>query len=206
MDTHVLTHDVLDPRGAQLLRALIDEATALGYGRGTPTKALRRVVRTLYLHLPMARLLTLGEAELDELAAAVRGFADRPDAAVYHGSAARCRGMAADYRYGLHALRVVLYHRGQGRGRAAAHLRDPERAPSPRPLMEAAIVRYLRARRATDIRPATLERIGWVLRCFVAWVAAEDAAVASFADVTREHALAYADLLQTVVPRGPAVS
>lgn len=198
VQTHVLTDDVLDPRAAQLLQSLIDEATALGYGHATPTKALRRVVRSLYLHLPMARLLALGDDDLGELADAVRAFADRPDAAMDDRSARHRRGVVADYRCGLHALRAVLYHRGQIAAAPRRRCATPARAPSPRPLMEAAILRYLRARRATDTRPATLERLGWSLRCFVAWIAAEDAAVASFADVTREHALAYAELLQTV--------
>jgi hypothetical protein len=60
----------------------------------------------------------------------------------------------------------------------------------------------LSAREAQSTRPATIAKIRYSVRCFIAWLAREHPGVGSFAEVTREQVLAYAaSLEQAVSPR-----
>src|SRR5262249_11052363 len=69
---------------------------------------------------------------------------------------------------------------------------------------EALLQRYLSSREAQSTRPATIAKIRYSVRCFIAWLAREHPAVGSFAEVTREQVLAYAaSLEQAISPRTP---
>ncbi len=62
--------------------------------------------------------------------------------------------------------------------------------------MEAVVARYLSVRRLTD-RPGTIRHIDAALRQLIAWLARTSPSLDTFAEVTRDHLLAYAEALNT---------
>ena len=62
--------------------------------------------------------------------------------------------------------------------------------------MEAVATRFLAARRLTD-RPSTVATLEHALREFLAWLYQVEPQVETFADVTRDHLLAYGEYLAT---------
>lgn len=193
---HTLPDDLVDPRVTRLTCTLADVAATLGYSRTAAEGKLKRVLTCLYLHHGAPHLDRLGLAEIADLRQAVVAFGQRPDVALFYGSAARCQQTVAEYTAALHLLHVALYHHGQVAAEPRRGHGTPPRHPGPTPRMEAVVERYLQARRAQGTRPATIERLGWVLRHFIAWLAHAYPALDSFAAVTREHVLAYAAMLE----------
>jgi hypothetical protein len=63
--------------------------------------------------------------------------------------------------------------------------------------MQAIVERFLAVRRLTD-RPATVLHVDLAVRQFVAWLVEADPRLETFAQVTREHVLAYAETLQAM--------
>lgn len=97
----------------------------------------------------------------------------------------------------LHLLQTVLYHRGQVDT-------EPPRPQKPayvrfiaRPRMEEVIARYLRTRRLTD-QPGTIENSDKYLHQFVDWLAQTHPTVETWAEVTRDQVIAYAEALNTM--------
>lgn len=180
---------------------LIDDARRLGYHRVSATRAIGWTVSRIFLHTGVTRIEAIRDEDWGGLAEAVRRFAERDDVALYFGSAERYRTNARKtYLTDLHLLQVVLYHRGlTSLAPRKTHLPGPPR-PVLKPRMEAVVERYLAARRLTH-RPATVYRLGHAVRTFIIWLAAAHPQVESFADVTREHVLAFAEALaQHTVP------
>lgn len=92
-------------------------------------------------------------------------------------------------------VRLMLYHRGQ-----VDREPDPvrwQKAPAPigPTRMHQVAERFLVARRLTD-RPSTLENLSFTLRRFIAFLAEIAPAIESFAEVEREHVLAFARMLE----------
>ena len=119
--------------------------------------------------------------------------------AFFHGSVARYQRLAnKDYLTHIHALRVVLYHCGQATTEPHRnHRPSGGRWPVRKPRMQAVVERFLAVRRLTD-RPATVLHIDLAVRQFVAWLVEADPRLETFAEVTREHVLAYAEALQAM--------
>lgn len=178
--------------------ALVADAARLGYNRDYAVQAFRWVFGRLYLHTGLTAPHDVGEAELDEFARAAQAFRARPDVAAYYGSAATYHLAHEHCTSYLHLLGVVLYHRGQ-------FVREP-RVPQPRrvppptlpPRLAATMNRYLTARRPAS-RPSTLDGLEHALRRFILWLAEHHPEVATFAAVTREQVLAYAQALDGAV-------
>jgi hypothetical protein len=63
--------------------------------------------------------------------------------------------------------------------------------------MQAVLERFLAVRRLTD-QLATVLHIDLAVRQFVAWLVEADPRLKTFAHVTREHVLAYAEALQAM--------
>ncbi len=119
--------------------------------------------------------------------------------ALFHGSVARYQRLAnKGFLTHIHALRVVLYHRGQAITEPHRnHRPSGRRWPVHKPRMQAVLERFLGVRRLTD-RPATVLHIDLAVRQFVAWLVEADPRLETFAEVTREHVLAYAEALQAM--------
>src|SRR5207247_10611405 len=97
----------------------------------------------------------------------------------------------------LHLLHVILYHRGQVSKEPRRFLKQSKPRPVIKPRMEAVVARYLTARGLTD-RPGTLVGLDLALRQFIGWLAQAYPEVESFAEVTRQHLMEFADAMNTM--------
>jgi len=192
----------LDARLGLTLRrdvdAFIQEAVRLGYS-SRARQSIFWAVSRIVLHAGDPCVAAINETQVDALVEAVRRFGDRSDVALFHGSVARYQRVAnKGYLTHIHALRVVLYHRGQATTEPRRNHRPPGRRwPVRKPRMQAVVERFLAVRRLTD-RPATVLHIDLAVRQFVAWLVEADPRLETFAQVTREHVLAYAEALQAM--------
>ncbi|SEH01311.1 Site-specific recombinase XerD [Nonomuraea solani] len=108
----------------------------------------------------------------------------------------------------LHQLQVVLFHRGQiaTQPRKLMPSWKPPLVLPPR--MQAVADKWLAARRLTDA-PLTVEKLEIALRKFGEWITEHHPGIVSYADVTRDHCLAWAESLaqtpaeKTGKPLGP---
>jgi integrase len=177
--------------------ALVHQAIQLGYFANTAVQTLRWTLSRLLLHAGDPRVEAITDDQLDDFADAIRQFGDRPDIATFFGSRPRyVRLTGQAYLNYVHALRVVLYHRGQlatepRRTRGGHKLR-----PARRPRMETVAARFLATRRLTD-RPTTVASLEHALREFIAWLCTAEPECETFAEVTRDQVLAYGEFLAT---------
>jgi integrase len=187
------------PLAADLDR-LKHEAIGLGYDAARVDEPLRWAVGRLFLHTGKGRVEALTLADIEELRAAIVTFGARADLTAYYRSAATWDSVRREALGSVHVLWVVLYHRGQIAEEPRWHRRPAASPPPPPPpLLTATVARYLAQRRAAGCRPRTVTRLDQALRRFIAWLVAERPCVMSFADVTREDVLTYAQGLDTAV-------
>jgi integrase len=190
---HLLEYTGIDFR----LEQLGDEAVRFGYERLSALFALKRVLSRLFLHTGKTDIRELSDLDCEEFKEAVRDFGQRPDVGVFFGSVEQYRAAVKEYGTSLHYLHVLLYHRGQA-------VTEPRRIMppwKPRPTlpvrMADVLERYVATRRLTDA-PVTVERIEMRIEQFVVWLAAAFPGIESFAQVTRDHILQYAEALRTM--------
>jgi len=176
---------------------ILADAIRLGY---TPRSAVRMcwILHRFFLHTSFLPVAALTEAHERELADAIRRVEGRVDLALFFGSTARYRKLKAMTLAAAHMLHVVLYHRGQVATEPRVIMPSYADRPTLRPRMEAVAARYLAARRMTS-RPGTVAVLDLVLRRFIAWIAEAYPDIVSFAAVTRDHVLEYAQYLDGVV-------
>jgi integrase len=176
---------------------LVEEAVQLGYNRLSSSQDLRWVVSRLFLHTGTWQVDQITEAACDELTEAVRTFGERPDIALFHGSAEEYRRRARkSYLTAIHRLKVVFYHRGQATTEPWKIM--PKYAePSPgHPRLLATIDRYLMARRLTS-RPATVVRLEVSFRRFMQWLDQTYPQIETFVELTRDHLFEFAAWLSS---------
>ena len=175
---------------------LVAEAVALGFNRGSANQAMHWGVSRILLHNGLRHVDDITESHIAEALAAVRSFGDRPDLACFYGAPADYRlGQAKSWVTQLHELQVVLFHRGQitvQPRKLMPTYAAPDELP---PRMQGVLARWLAARRLTD-RPSTVYKLGLAVRRFGTWLGEHDPTIESFADVTRDHCLAF---LQSLV-------
>ena len=79
-----LSHTPLVPD----VEELVERATLLGYGASARDR-LRPLLARFYLHRPFESVEVIGNAEIEEFAAAVRAFGERTDRDAFFGTAER---------------------------------------------------------------------------------------------------------------------
>jgi integrase len=180
------------------MTSLLDDAFHLGFAKPHTTSAFHWLVHRILMHIGVPDVEQITDAELQEFEQALDRFAERPDIDVLYGSVDEYRKRLKQRKISLHQLQVVLYHRGQVN-------REPQRvvnAPSRRvfvihkPSMQEILARYLTARSLTD-QPATVKKLDLAMRQFVDWIEQTYPEIETFAEVTREHILEYAEMLNT---------
>jgi hypothetical protein len=183
------------------LPTLLEEAVKLGYSRVHATQSLKWVLCRVFLHEPYAVLgPRVGTGAL-ELIEAVRQFSTRPDLPQLYGSVEQYHRQRRGYQSHMHLAHVVLYHSGYTP--IEPHRIMPLYAGRPglKPRMEAVVTKYLASRRLTHA-PNTVEKMHLTLRHFGAFLEQTYPEVETFAQVTREHILAWASALETMpMPR-----
>jgi integrase len=174
--------------------AFIEDAVRLGFARETAKNVTRWVAGRIALHRRGLRVDHITATDVDELAEAMQTFAQRSDVSILFGSAkAYQQHLHVHLRY-VRQVRLVLYHRGQ-----IDRQPDPVRwEQAPRPIgplrMHQVAERFLAARRLTD-RPSTLQNLTFTLRRFMVFLTEIEPSIESFAQVEREHVLAFAKML-----------
>jgi integrase len=182
-----------------VIRQWMDEAVALGYQPVVVRQAIPWGLSRLLLHAGHHDPARVSATDVTNLRAAVRAFSDHPEVAQLYGSVEQYRQVIQKSRLSeVHLLEVVLYHRGQSSTEPRKCMPVTAREPLPKPRMEAVLARYLTARRLTD-RPSTIARLDTSLRRFICWITEQDPAIESFAEVTREHVLIFAEALTSMV-------
>lgn len=183
---------------------LVEEAVTLGYGgeSGGVSYMLRWVVSRILLNTGKLSVDHIGDSQIAELTRALHAFSERPDVALFHGSAQQYQHDLESCLSALYTLRVLLHHRGQVSQEPRKRPRSTTQPSLGRPRLEIVIARYLAARRL-DSEPTTVETIELSLRRFGVWLVARHPEINSFGEVTREHVLEFAQALSVTSPLSP---
>jgi integrase len=181
------------------MTSLLDTAQALGYKLAVVRQQLTWVVPRLYLHSGTADNQQITEADIADGIDAIFRFAERSDITSFFPSVdyydTHIRG---EHTASFHALQVVLYHRGQI-PTPPRMIRSPvPAAPILKPRMHAIVERYV-AQRSLVSAPHTIELIRHALKHLVQWLAEQHPTIETFAEVTREHLLAFGERMETLV-------
>lgn len=174
---------------------LIEEAVALGYNRGTQRQAMRWTAGRIALHTGIQHVSQITEDHIAEALEAVRLFSERDDLHFFYPSAQDYRDNASkQWITPVHQLQVVLFHRGQiaTQPRKLMPSWKPPLVLPPR--MQAVADKWLAARRLTDA-PSTVDKLELAVRRFGDWLAGHHPGIVCYADVTRDHCLAWAQYL-----------
>jgi integrase len=170
---------------------LVCDAIALGFNPASARQAMHWSVSRIALHTGIFDVAAITEDHIAEALQAIREFSDHPDLDRFYPSRAQfLDGPGKGWITHLHQLQVVLFHRGQ------LHTQPRKLMPSTKPpmalppLMQAAASKWLAARRLTDA-PATVDKLELAVRVFGDWLAEYLPGITSFADVTRDHCLAW---------------
>lgn len=177
---------------------LVDEAVALGYNAGSARQAMRWTVGRIALHTGIGHTRQITDDHITEALQAIRLFSERDDLHHFYPSPQNFLGNAAkQWITHLHQLQVVLFYRGQiaTQPRKLMPSWKPPLVLPPR--MQAVADKWLAARRLTDA-PATVEKLEIAVRRFGEWLTEHHPDVVSYADVTRDHCLAWAESLAEV--------
>ena len=174
---------------------LIEEAVALGYNANSARQAMRWTVGRIALHTGIQHASEITDDHITVALGAVRLFSERDDLDHFYPSAQDFLDNAAkQWITHLHQLQVVLFHRGQvaTQPRKLMPSWKPPLVLPPR--MQAVADKWLAARRLTDA-PATVEKLEIAVRRFGEGLAEHHPAIVSYAEVTRDHCLAWAESL-----------
>jgi integrase len=173
---------------------LIEEALRLGYEPHSAGCNLGWILSRLMLHTSNLGVEHLDDGILASLTDALRTLGTHPQLSALFGSLVRYHSRAREWGVAVHLLKVVLYHRGQLDERPRPSQPRWAYRPQLPDAMAAVIERYLLARRLTD-RPGTVVHTDAGLRRFAGWLIEVEPGMTTFADVTRDHLLAYASAL-----------
>jgi hypothetical protein len=170
---------------------LVGDAVALGFNPNSARQAMHWSVSRIALHTGIFDVAAITEDHIAEALQAIRVFADHPDLERFYPSHGQfLDGAGKGWITHLHQLQVVLFHRGQ------LHTQPRKLMPSTKPpltlppAMQAAAGKWLAARRLTDA-PSTVDKLELALRVFGDWLVGHHPGITSFADVTRDHCLAW---------------
>lgn len=177
---------------------LLDDACALGFARPATIANIHWLVHRMLMHLGDPHVEHLTDMHLTEFLQALNRFKERPDVDVFFGSATQYDKQLKDYIIVLHHLQVILYHRGQVTTEPQRHV-DRSRQKVfvvQKPTMQQTIDRYLAVCRLTS-QPSTVNSLDLTLRQFGGWIEQAYPEIDTFAQVTRDHVLEYAEVLNT---------
>lgn len=185
-------HDQAEFLGIDLgTKELIEEALALGYGGPAAAQAMHWSVARIVLRNGLTSVADITATHVAEALEAIRLFPGHPQFSSFHASDDQFRqGPAKSWITHLHQLEVVLFHRGQvdvQPRKLMPSWKPPMTLP---PLMLTAAQKWLAARKLTDA-PSTVDKLELAVRGFGHWLGDNQPDITTFADVTREHCLAW---------------
>ena len=175
---------------------LLDDASRLGYEQRSAGH-LRWCIHRFFLRGGPLSVEDLADAHLAAMREAIHHFGERSDVHLFFESAEAYRATIEKERLCfLFRLQVVLYHRGQVSDLPRFHLPRPAQYTPSTPRMIAVLDRYLATRRLSD-EPGTVKKFRTHIRRFIAWIEHAHPAIETFAGVTRDHVLEFAEFLAT---------
>ena len=186
--------------GDMVMTKLLDDACALGFARPATIANIHWLVHRMLMHLGDPHVEHITDMHLTEFLQALNRFKERPDVDVFFGSATQYDKQLKDYITVLHHLQVILYHRGQVTTEPQRHV-DRSRQKVfvvQKPTMQQTIDRYLAVCRLTS-QPSTVNSLDLTLRQFGGWIEQAYPEIDTFAQVTRDHVLEYAEVLNTSI-------
>jgi site-specific recombinase XerD len=185
-----------DPSRCVEINRLIEEAVQLGYKQKPTAEPLHWLLGRMFLAFPSLHIDAFNESHLHHLTEALALFGERSDLALFFGSAERAHQQLEHYKGWNFKLQIILYHRGQ-----TSVLPRVRRPSTPhevlKPGMEAVITRYLAIRRL-DARPSTVKSFRIALHLLMSWLTQQYPELETFAKVTREHLIEFAEALNTM--------
>jgi integrase len=126
-----------------------------------------------------------------EVLESVRLFSERADLHYFYPSLELYRANASkQWITHLHQLQVVLFHRGQVATQPRKRMPSWKPPMAMPPRMLAVAQKWLAARRLIDA-PSTVDKLELAVRVFGDWLGDNHPEIVTFADVTREHVLAW---------------
>lgn len=172
-------------------KQLVADAIALGFHPSSARQAMHWSVSRIALHTGIFDVTAITEDHIAEALQGIRFFADHSDLERFYPCRRRyLEGPAKNWVTHLHQLQIVLFHRGQVATQPRKLMpgwKPPLVLP---PRMQAVAEKWLAARRLTD-RPVTVDKLELTIRRFGDWLGEHHPEVTSFADVTRNHCLAW---------------
>ena len=169
------------------IAALAEQGGRLGYRcAGVATSAAWTLSR-IALHTGVLSVDDVRHDHIAELLDAIRQFDERHDVNSFRGASAAARRLWA---MNVRKLQLLLYHRGQISKYPTLPSKRREPPLSDRPLMQAAIDRWIGIRRLT-LSGHTVDHQVVSLRHFMTYLATAAPKVWRFADLTRDHALGF---------------
>jgi integrase len=177
---------------------LLDDACTLGFARPRTIANIHWLVHRMLMHLGDPHVEHITDTHLTEFLQALHQFKERTDVDVFFGSTEQYDKQLKDYVTVLHHLHVILYHQGQVRNEPQRYVGRSYRKVFvvQNPGMQRTIDRYLAVYRLTR-QPATVKSLDLTLRQFGGWIEQAHPEIDTFAQVTRDHVLEYAEVLNT---------
>jgi integrase len=184
-------------------KVVVEEAGRLGYDpAGTQSKLQWGAMRIL-LHIGSTRVEDITFAHLRELRQALEQLGQRDDIALFFGSKERYQGIVQNHRhFSLNLLQTVLYHRGQINAEPPRPKKPACVRPVVKPPMQAVLDHYLAPRRLTN-QPGTIRNCYEALHQFVEWIAQSSPGIETWAEVSRDRVMEYAEAWNTFPTRTP---
>ncbi len=178
------------------LSQMRNEAAQLGYTHSNVHHTLMWVMSRLCLHAGVFHANHVTDIHLSSFKEAVRHFGERSDVHLFFESSENY--YERFFQSNLYLFHMVLYHRGQIA--MEPHRAPPRRPPRAvlKPKMEVVIKQYLAERQLTN-RPKTVEGMRFALYYFVSWIADTSPEIETFAQVSRDHILEFANALGTTM-------
>lgn len=188
------------PLGIDLgVEQLATEGARLGYKRHSIAASLMWVLPRLAMHTGIRQPEHLTAQHLSDLIAAARRFCERDDLDLFGRP-------AKDFAYAyariwivcVRELQLLLHHRGSPieAPRLIQSKRRP--LPSPLPLMQAVVDRWLAVKRAS-LAVHTVDHVAVSLRRFIEHVALASPGIESFAELTPAHLMSFVEAMATEV-------
>ncbi len=191
--------DFLQGAGIEVdLDSIICLALKLGYRRDSIRFACQWGLSRLFLHTGIQPGEGLSESDLVDFGVAIRQFGARPDVSLFYGSDEHYRERVRLYLGHIYRLHMISYHQGQAQNMPQKPERKHIYPPLHKPHMEAVLERYLTARRLTD-RPRTVKNSELALQRFIRWIEQVYPTIETWASVTRDHVLQFAEEFETMV-------
>jgi hypothetical protein len=176
------------------LRELLAIAHRLGYeGAYQQEQSLRWILNRIALTSPVRRAMDITDDHLEQAAAAVWRFGERPDIDAFFGSLEHYRARAHAFTSSITFLHNLLYHAGWTT-RPPRPLVWPRERALVKPRMEALLERYLRERSATA-ETQTVLGLEFAMRHLIRWVVVRHPYMETFVELTRDHVLEFARLM-----------